>query len=211
LLQTEFWNPNVVSVYSVGATEVCGIYETPTTIQVATGRVDPQVPDQVDYAIANRSLPFAGRRVAVGGPADDPLALYKVGRSLRVGEITSGIYGDGWMGEDASYTRYVAPRRVPGRLTVTVGRQSWGGPDVPGRVEISVGRPAADGPGLARVLARRRWTLHRLEQRSFTFETPPPPMRAIVHVEPTFSPSQFGQADTRQLGAVVTFSFSPRS
>jgi hypothetical protein len=205
LLQTEFWNPNVVDVYSVGATEVCGIYETPTTIQVATGRVEPPVPDQVDYAIADRSLPFAGRRVAVGGPADEPLALYRVGRSLRVGEITEGIYGDGWMGENASYTRYVAPRRAPGRLTVTVGRQAWGGQDVPGHVVISVGRPAAGGPGLEQVLATRSWIVHRLEQRSFTFETPPPPIRAVVHVEPTFSPSQFGQADTRQLGAQVSF------
>jgi hypothetical protein len=48
--------------------------------------------------------------------------------------------------------------------------------------------------------------LHRLEQRSFTFETPRPPIRAIVHVDPTFSPSQFGQVDTRQLGAQVSFS-----
>jgi len=205
LLQTEFWNPNVVNVYSVGATEICGIYETPTTIHVSTGRVVPSVPDGVEYAIADRSLPFGGRRVAVGGPADEPLALYRVGRSLRVDEITEGIYGDGWMGQEASYTRYGAPHRVPGRLTVTVGRQAWGGPDVPGHVMISVGRPAAAGPGLEHVLATRSWTVHRLEQRSFTFETPPPPIRAVVHVEPTFSPSQFGQADTRQLGAQVSF------
>jgi len=26
-----------------------------------------------------------------------------------------------------------------------------------------------------------------------------------VHIAPTFSPSQFGQADTRQLGATVHF------
>jgi hypothetical protein len=142
--------------------------------------------------------------VAVGGPADQPLALYRVG-SLRIGEITEGIYGDGWMGSDASFTRYTTPRRVPGRLTVIVGRQGWVGPDVPGHVVIRVGRPAASGPGLEQVLAKRSLTLHRLEQRSFTFAIPPPPIRAVVHVDPTFSPSQFGQADTRQLGAQVSF------
>jgi len=204
LLQTEFWNPNVVGVYSVGgATEVCGIYETPTTIQGATGRVESTVPDHVDYAIADRTLPFAGRRVAVGGPVTEPLALYRVG-SLRLGELTTGIYGDGWMGQEASFTRY-ARRRGPGRLTVTVGRQGWGGPDVPGHVVITVGRPAAAGPGFERVLARRTWTVHRLERRSFTFSTPPPPIRAVVHVEPTFSPSQFGLVDPRALGAQVSF------
>lgn len=206
LLQTEFWNPNVVGVYTVGgATEVCGIYETATTIQ-GTGRVQPPVPGHVEHAIADSSLPFAGRRVAAGGPANEPLVLYRVGRSLRVGEITEGIYGDGWMGEEASFTKYVARRRVPRRLTVTIGRQGWSGPDVPGRVTLSVGRPAAAGPGLERVLAKRSWTLHRLEQRSFTFRTPAPPLRAVVHVDPTFSPSQFGLPDPRQLGAQVSFS-----
>jgi hypothetical protein len=208
LLQTEFWNPNVVNVYSVGTTEICGLYETPTTIQVATGRIEPPLPHQVDYAIADRGLQLAGRRVAVGGPADGPLALYRVGRSLRVGEITVGIYGDGWIASGATYTRYGASRRAPGRLTVTVGRQGWGGPDVPGHVVISVGRPAAAGPGLEHVLARRSWTVHRLEQRSFTFKTPAPPIRAVVHVRPTFSPSQFGLGDTRQLGAQVSFAMN---
>jgi hypothetical protein len=206
LLQTEFWNPNVVGVYSVGgATEVCGISETPTTIQ-GTGRVEPPVPEKVEYAIADLDLPFAGRRVAVGGPTNEPLALYRVGRSLRVGELTEGIYGDGWMGEEASFTKYVARRRVPSRLSVTVGRQGWVGPDVPGHVTLSVGRPAAAGPGLERVLAKRSWTLHRLEQRSFTFRTPAPPIRAVIHIDPTFSPSQFGLPDPRQLGAQVSFS-----
>lgn len=205
LLQTEFWNPNVVRVYSVGAGELCGLSETPTTTDVETGRVVPSVPYRVEYAVADRSLPFAGRRIAVGGPGDEPLALYRVGRSLRVGEITSGVYADGWMGGDASYTRYVAPRGAPVRLTVTVGRAGWSGPDVPGKVVISFGKPAAAGSGLERTLETRRWTLHRLEQRSFTFNAPSTPIRVTVHVAPTFSPSQFGQADVRQLGAQVSF------
>jgi len=206
LLQTEFWNPNVVGVYSVGAGELCGLYETPTTTDVATGRIEPQLPHGVEYAIAPRTLPAGGRRLAVGGPADQPLALYRVGRSFRVGENTSGVYPDGWIGSDASFTRYVAPRHARVRLTVTVGRQGWTGPDVPGEVVISVGKPAATGSGLARTLETQHLTLHRLEQRSFTFKAQPAPVRVTVHVAPTFSPSQFGQADTRQLGAQVSFS-----
>jgi hypothetical protein len=30
-----------------------------------------------------------------------------------------------------------------------------------------------------------------------------------VHIHPTFSPSQFGFADTRQLGAQVSFAYAP--
>jgi hypothetical protein len=112
------------------------------------------------------------------------------------------------MGGDSSYTRYLAARGAPIRLTVTVGREGWSGPDVPGNVVISVGKPAAAGPGLERTLETRRWTLHRLEQRSFTFEARSVPVRVTVHVAPTFSPSQFGQADTRQLGAQVSFAAS---
>jgi Dolichyl-phosphate-mannose-protein mannosyltransferase len=211
LLQTEFWNPNVVGVYSVGGKEICPLPDTATTTDVSTGRIDPPVPDGVQYGIVDRNLPFSGRRVAVGGPSDQPLALYRVASSLRIGELTTGIYGDGWIGEEASYSRF-APKGSPGRLTVTVSRRAWGGPDVPGNVVIRVGRPSQSGPGLARTSAVRRLTLHRLQQRSFVFDTSPPPVRAVVTVEPTFSPAQFpGSSDTRQLGAVVGFSFTPRS
>jgi hypothetical protein len=210
VLQTEFWNPNVVGVYSVGATDICPLPETATTTNVATGRIDPPVPRNVAYTVVDRTLPFVGRLVATGGPSDQPLALYRVGRALRVGEITSGIYADGWMGAQASYTRYAASQEPTGRLTVTLSRRAWAGPDVPGHVVIRVGRPAANSPGLARVTAVRRWTLHRLEQRAFVFETPPP-LRAVVEIDPTFSPAQFpGQTDTRQLGAMVSFSYQPR-
>ncbi|HEY7019291.1 MAG TPA: hypothetical protein VH297_12555, partial [Gaiellaceae bacterium] len=79
LLQTEFWNPNVAGVYAVGASEICPLPETVGTIDVASGRIDPPVPAGVDYGVVDRTLPFAGRLVAVGGPADQPLALYRVG------------------------------------------------------------------------------------------------------------------------------------
>jgi hypothetical protein len=211
LLETEFWNPNVVGVYNVGAGEICPLPATAAATNVATGRIEPPIPQNVDYGVFSRDVPFTGRLVAVGGPRDQPLGLYRVGRSLRVGEVTSGIYGDGWMGAEASYTRY-ASKGSGGRLTVTISRTAWAGPDVPGQVVIRVGRPSATGLGLARVSDVRRWTVHRLQQRTFTFERPSPPVRALVTIDPTFSPAQFpGQTDGRQLGAIVTFSFTPRS
>jgi Dolichyl-phosphate-mannose-protein mannosyltransferase len=211
LLETEFWNPNVVGVYNVGAAEICPLPATTATTNVATGRIEPPVPQSVDYGVVDGTVPFGGRLVAAGGPPDQRLALYRVGRSFRVGEITSGIYGDGWMGGAASYTRYAGSKRSRGRLTVTISRTAWAGPDVPGHVVIRVGRPSKTGPGLSRVYAVRRWTVHRLLERSFAFDEPTPPLRATVTVDPTFSPAQFpGQTDSRQLGAVVTFAYEPR-
>jgi hypothetical protein len=209
LLQTEFWNPNVSHVYSVGASDICELPETPTTLDTASGRIAPRVPDGVRYALVGRNVPFAGTRVAVGGSGDGPLALYRVGRSLRVGTTTEGVYGDGWMGARAQYSVFVSPGRRAGRMVVTLGRAGWGGTDVPGRVRISLGRPAASGLGLAKEFEVRRWVVHRLEQRTFVFAARRPPLRLVVEVAPTFAPSQFGLADTRQLGAQVSFSFDP--
>jgi Dolichyl-phosphate-mannose-protein mannosyltransferase len=210
LLGTEFWNPNVVGVYNVGASQICPLPATTAAANVATGRIEPPLPQDIDYGVFSRNVPFAGRLVAAGGPPDQPLGLFRVGRSLRVGEVTSGIYGDGWMGAEASYSRY-ASKGSGGRLTVTISRTAWAGPDVPGHVVIRVGRPSANGLGLARVSDVRRWTVHRLQQRTFTFERPSPPVRALVTIDPTFSPAQFpGQTDGRQLGAIVSFSYKPR-
>ncbi len=209
LFQTEFWNPNVRHVYSVGASDICELPETATTLDTANGRIAPPVPEGVRYALVGRNVPFAGTRVAVGGSGDGPLALYRVGRSLRVGTTTEGVYGDGWMGAQAQYSVFVSPGRRAGHMVVSVGRTGWGGTDVPGRVLILLGRPAATGTGLAKVLGVRAWVVHRLEQRTFVFAARRPPLRVVVKVAPTFSPSQFGLADTRQLGAQVSFSFRP--
>jgi len=209
LLQTEFWNPNISRVYSVGATELCELPETPTTLDTETGRIEPSLPAGVRYALVNRRVPFGGKLLAVGGSSDGPLALYRVDGPLRIGTNTDGVYGDGWMGAQAQYSVFVSPGRRPGRVFVTLGRAGWGGTDVPGQVQISMGRPAHSSTGLAKVLEVRRWVVHSLAQRTFVLDVPPPPVRVEVQVTPTFSPAQFGLADTRQLGAQVSFAFEP--
>jgi hypothetical protein len=210
LLQTEFWNPSISRVYSVGGTELCELPETPTKLDTANGRIAPPVPAGVHYALVDRRIPFDGKLVALGGSSNGPLALYRVDGPLRIGTNTEGVYGDGWMGAQAQYSVFVSPHRRPGRIIVTVGRTGWGGADVPGRVRISVGRPAPSATGLAKVLEVRRWVVHRLTERSFVFDVPRPPVRVEVEVTPTFSPSTFGVDDTRQLGAQVSFRFEPR-
>jgi hypothetical protein len=62
------------------------------------------------------------------------------------------------------------------------------------------------GPRAGQATVTRTWTLHSGRGHLFTLSTPNQPFTVTVHIDPTFSPSQFGQADTRQLGAQVSFS-----
>jgi hypothetical protein len=53
--------------------------------------------------------------------------------------------------------------------------------------------------------------IHRGSSRTFVVPTPQGRFGIAVLIAPTFSPSQFGRADTRQLGAQVHFTFEPRA
>jgi hypothetical protein len=122
---------------------------------------------------------------------------------------SAGVYADGWMGTAATYDRYEGPG---GTLVVSLSRKNWDGPDKPGAVRIEVGpleRGPDGAPRLGRPTAVRTWTIHSGSIRRFLLPTPKAPFRAEVHIEPTFSPADYGGPDTRQLGAQVTFGFKP--
>lgn len=209
LLETEFWNRNVSAIYNLGPGEICALPETTAAINVETGQVDPPAAPGADYAIADSRSLFPGHLVAFGGPNEYPLALYRIKRPLRVGSTTEGVASDGWMGEHAAFSVFGSRGNRAVRITVGLGRAGWGGPDVPGHVRVVVGKPAAASGKLVKVYAVRRWVVHSLTQRTLSFEVRPP-ARVEVQVHPTFSPSQFGLTDTRQLGAQVSFSYGPR-
>jgi hypothetical protein len=113
------------------------------------------------------------------------------------------------MGADAVYERYDGPA---GTLTVSLSRENWSGEDKPGRVRIDVG-PLQQGPDgtaqMGRPTATRTWTIHSRSRRTFRLPTPRGPFRAAIHIEPTFSPADYGGPDPRQLGAQVAFAFKP--
>jgi hypothetical protein len=209
LLETEFWNRNVSAIYNLGPGEICNLPETSSTINVDTGSIDPPPARGVDYAIADSRSRFPGDLVAGGGPNEYPLALYRIRRPLRVGSTTEGVASDGWMGENAAFSVFGSPGNRSVRVTVALGREGWGGTDVPGRVRVVAGKPAAATGKLVKVYDVRRWVVHSLTQRTFEFDVRTP-VRVQVHIHPTFSPSQFGLPDTRQLGAQVSFSYAPR-
>ena len=202
LWQNEFWNRSVGSVYNLSTPEPAGGPETPVQVSPTNGLILSKVtgkPVQAPFVVSNFALGLSGRFIG----ARPPFALYRTERPLRVAEARSGIYGDGWAGADASYTRYVPSKG--GRVTVSLSRALWRGPDVPGHARVQV--IPLSGPRAGQALLTRRWTLHSGGGHAFTLPAPDRPFVVTVHVAPTFSPSQFGQADTRQLGALVRFTY----
>ncbi len=215
MLQTQFWNPNLRTVYNLGVPEICPLPERTAGIDPASGRIIPA--DHSNgvlprYVVAERDLHVAGDRLAEGGWLVLPLALYRIDPPLRLEEHLEGVFRDGWMGSAAAYTRYGSPAQAANEVEVTVSRTFWGGEDVPGNVLIRTGTVIEGedgGPRIGEVTATRRWTIHSSRFRTFFIPTPGPTFRVEIRIEPTFSPSDFGQPDIRQLGAQVSFRFHP--
>jgi hypothetical protein len=202
--QVEFWNRDVMKVYNL-APEPSSFAKTPAGIDRLTGKIT--TPEQAafpyGYAVTSDSLSLAGKLIA----RDSPFALYELRGPASLVSAVEGLYPDGWMSADAALTRYVGS---PGRLRLRLARDAWHGPDEPGEVTIKLGKPTTDASGAIRVgraLETRTWVIHSGGHRTFRLPTPKPPYRVEIHVSPTFSPSRFGQADSRELGAQVAFSF----
>jgi hypothetical protein len=106
-----------------------------------------------------------------------------------------------------AYTRFTAPG-AGRRIGVTLSRQAWTGPDVPSTTTVVVDRLGANGAVTGAPVATRSAVVHRLERVTLTLPAPNRPFRLSVHFQPTFSPSQFGLGDTRQLGAQVSFALT---
>jgi hypothetical protein len=203
--QTEFWNRSIRGVYNFGATD-SGLPSIGTTLDPATGRIAISGSEASgrtpDYFVVDSKLHLAGRLITQQGP----LALYRVAQPLRLIDFLSGVYPDGWMGSTATYDRYDVPRHGRSWIDVELSRRGVVGPR-PARVTIAVG-PLKVVNGLqtmGKVTARQVRTIHNGAETSFRLPVPRRPFRVDVSVAPTFAPSEFGSADTRQLGSRVTF------
>jgi hypothetical protein len=200
LWQTEFWNRSLRTVYNLSDQGLSHFTETPVHaignglfLNAVSAKLAPR------YIVANLSFELDGQLIA----ARPPLALYRTSGPLRLAAARGGIYGDGWMGSYGSYNRY-SPRSPRGTVAVTLSRAAWTGPDVPGHVRI-----VRISDGGRRLISR--WTIHSGASRTFTVPVSRGPFGIAVYISPTFSPSTFGQPDTRQLGAQITFRYRPAS
>jgi hypothetical protein len=212
LWQTEFWNRSVRGVYVLG-TDNFLTFRSPQIALDKRGRLVPNASSPnasvvEPYILAEPTVGIVGDVIAKPGP----LALIRAKQPVRIESAVDGVYADGWSGSEASLSQYAPLPRGARRVRVTVSRQAWTGPDVPGRVTVSIGRlrMTPGGPALGQVTAKRDWTVHSGRARAFVLDVPPPPFRLEVQVSPTFTPAEFGFADTRQLGAQVVFAPEPR-
>jgi hypothetical protein len=209
--QLEFWNRAVGPIINIGVPEISHLPQTYTSVNPETGELVP-VPGyppaagsaEADYVLTARSHPVVGRLAAQRGP----WTAYLVDAPLRLAAATDGIAADGWMGADAAYTRYVTG--AGGNVGVRLSRAAWQGQDVPGRIRIRIGDLALNGDGvptIENVTATRTGVIHAGGEETFLLPAPRGPFRVEVHIEPTFSLSDFGLPDTRELGAVASFVF----
>jgi hypothetical protein len=203
----EFWNRSIQKVWSVdGTAPGPGPIVTPDLAD-ARGRLfpDPKVP----YVVADPGIDVVGSLVARGGA----WRLFRVAPPLRLRNSTTGLYVDGWQGEESGYSQFAG--RGPGVMKVTVSRAGWTGKDVPGTVTIRVGTLVVGPdkqPAIGEVTAVRRYVVRAGKARTFAIPTPTPPVRAEVTIDPTFVPAKLdaGSSETRALGAVVVYEWVPR-
>jgi hypothetical protein len=198
--QTEIWNRSIQNVVYLGARDFGGFPGFDATVSpsgefISADGSATTAPD-VDYLVAPPNVAVAGTPVEAQGR----FVLHRISKPLRLGETRDGVYSDGWTGPDATYTRYAPGARA---VRVDLSRVGWVEPDVPGAVSVELVKGDE-------VLARRAWVAHAGQATSFRFRAPPAPFSIRLHVEPTFSPSQFGLADVRQLGVQTAFTVIPR-
>jgi hypothetical protein len=206
--QTEFWNRSVGSVYNFGGSDPTGLPSVATTFDPATGRISPTPATGSQsrlprYVVVDAKTHLDGRLLEQQGR----LALYRVDKPLRLADSMAGVYPDGWMGAIATYDRFTSSRQGRPRAIVVLSRAGIAGP-APARARITVGalRIVAGSASMGRIWSRQVGVVRDGSSRRFSLPARRSPYRVEVHLAPTFSPSQFGSAaDTRQLGARVTF------
>jgi hypothetical protein len=205
LWQSELWNRSLDDVYNIGVAQPVGVVEVQASIDPASGRIAllPQDVPPDRFVVADERLGLAGQVLRRHGQ----LALYRLDPPARLRQTSEGVYSDAWIGSAAALTQFTTPGNRPVQLHLTLSRQAWGGPDIPGRVTVRLGTVVKQGrrAAMGKVTESRTWVAHSGKARSFVLRTPLPPFRVELNVSPTFSPSEFGLNDTRQLGVQVAF------
>jgi hypothetical protein len=204
--QVEFWNESVRWLWGMdGSAPGPGERRTPNLLR-PDGTQDP-ADLNAGYALAVNGVKVAAPAVTEVGGA----VLYRLGgEPVRLAETVAGISTDGWMGAEASYTRYaVGPD--DGYVKVTFSRQGACFPQLrPVRVTARVGPVVVtefDQPGIGRVTGTREGTVEPCGVEPLLVPVPPQPWRVEVTVAETFVPHELdpAQGDVRALGAVVAF------
>ena len=194
LWQSEFWNRSVRRVFLLDAFDPNSYPAIPTTLD-RTGQLatKPGV-RQPKYVVTAPGVNVDGKLLA----STPRMALYRVSSPLGLADRSSGLTADGWTGENATYTRY-----HPGAKVVFVDLSRPELPAPPGHVRVELVSRGS-------TVQQRAWIARSDSEKTLRFRAPPAPFSVRIHVAPTFSPSQFGLADPRQLGVLAKIRVLPR-
>lgn len=205
----EFWNRSLKKIWSLdGSAPGPGPTLSPDLAEPG-GTLSPS--PEVGWAVVESDIDLAAQKV---GPVRAGLQLYRLDGPLRLESATSGVYGDGWTGPAASYTRFAAPGLPPrGFAKVYLSNPFCPGTPLRQNVTIEVGAVIVSPrrqPGLGRSRQVRRTVLESCD-RAQTFVIPARvPFRIEVTIDP-FSPAALdaNSSDARPLGARAAFEYLP--
>lgn len=210
--QVEFWNPAVRWFWGMdGSAPGPGERRTPNLLR-PDGTQDP-ADLNAQYAVSVNGVEIDAPVVTKAGGA----VLYRLGgRPVRLVQTTTGVAPDGWMSEEASFTRYAVEQRS-GFVTVRFSRTGACAPSLlaPVRVTARVGPVVVDPkdqPAIGTVTDRGEARLPACQVVGVLLRVPSRPWRVEVTVADTFVPAEIdaGSGDRRKLGAVVSFQLSAR-
>ena len=205
----EFWNRSLKKVWSLDGTAPGPGPTLSPDLASPDGTLSPS--PGVDWAVAEPDVNLAAQKV---GPVRAGLQLYRLDGPLRLESASSGLYGDGWTGPEASYTRYAAPGLPQaGFAKVYLTNPFCPTPSIRQNVTVEVGPVVVSPkrqPAIGEPRQVRQTVLESCDHGQ-TFLIPARvPFRIEVKVDP-FSPSALdsNSSDARQLGARAAFEFIP--
>jgi uncharacterized membrane protein len=206
--QLEFWNPSIRWLWGIDGSTPGGV--TPNLLR-PDGTLDPSYPG-AEYVVASKGLSLAVPEVTTVGD----YVVYRLrGQPVRLTQASSGIDGDGWMHDRATYTRYAAEQDPKGFVLVRLSREASCYPQLkPVHVSARVGPVVvsdSDQPVIGKVTATREGELVACKATGLLLPVPDGPWHVEATVSETFVPRELdsNSPDTRALGAKVSFELVP--
>jgi MFS family permease len=199
ILSLAFWNESLTRLVTLGGEPVYGLIFETKIRPSNDGRLTD--PERADYVVSDQEVEVAGQRML----SRKRWRLQRVAGPVRVVAYEQGIWQDGWQEQTSSYTRF-SSRHAQAWVRVGLSQQAGCVPSQSPRFEISV-----TDLRIREVVSDREGPLQVCGSTAARVPVPPPPFRVRVHIEPTFVPAEVmpGSADTRHLGAMVTYRYGP--
>ena len=206
---TEFWNRAITKVWTYdGSFTESGPTLTPDLLRPdGTLTQAPGTP----YAVAEDRVVLQGRPLEQKGG----LRLYRIDGRLRLVFSDLGVAGDGWIGGQAAWSQYRTTGGHAGTIVLTFQRTRACGNVPMGRAVVRVGDLVVGAdrhPALGRIRTRLPLDLPACKTPVLRIPSGPPPFQVDVRITPTYELAKYGApSDRRHVGAVVGYSFIPRS